>query len=325
MVNLMEGYPMTRDEIVALFIPHVLERTNVIRSGKRLVHYTSAEGAYRIISGSQIWLRNAQLMNDFSEIQYGISCLVEAWRSPAGEQLQAMLERISAGLRDELVHLFDSHADGLKMGTFIASLSEHEDNEDDYGRLSMWRAYGGKSGVALVLNNTAFAAATQEMRVFSSPVFYRDILGFVKWFQGWAGAIVEAEAKLKDLGAEATRNLFFMVFRSFALCTKHPAFAEEREWRVFHSPILEGRSDWIAPATEVVDGVPQLLMKLHLKDIPERGITGVAPPTLLNRVIIGPCEYPLQVREALADVLGDVGIANPLGIIGMSLIPYRQR
>lgn len=315
---------MTADEIMKLFVPHLLERRSVFATGKRLVHYTNAESAYKIISGRQIWLRNAQMMNDFSEIQHGIECLHQAWESDAGKNLQALLNRLKTGLRDELAQLFDEHADGLRRGTYITSLSEHEDNEDEYGRLSMWRAYGGRSGVALVLNNTAFAAETDEMGVFSSPVIYQDVPRFINWFQDWANALIAEEAKLHELGPEAVQSVLFTVFRSFALCTKHPGFAEEREWRVFYSPMFEGETEWIEPAVEILNGVPQHLMKLHLKDNPEKGINGVAPLTLLNRIIIGPCDYPVQVRAALGDALTKVGIENPLNIMWMSLIPLRH-
>lgn len=315
---------MTQEEIANLFVPHMLERFAALKAGKRLVHYTSAESAYKIITGRQIWLRNAQMMNDFSEIRHGIDCLIEAWGSPTGKELQDMLNRLKDGLRDELASLFDGHTEGLKIGTFIASLSEHDDDEDYLGRLSMWRAYGGKTGVALVLNSTAFASDTDEMNVFSSPVFYQDVHTFVDWFQGWARNVIDAEVPLHEVDADEIRNWLFTTFRTFALCTKHPGFAEEKEWRVFHSPIHEGPSDWIVPAVEIVNGVPQHLMKLLLKDDADRDITGVAPITLLNRIIIGPCEYPIQVRAAIASAMAEVGIENPLEKMWMSLIPYKH-
>lgn len=263
-------------------------------------------------------------MNDFSEIQHGINCLIAAWVSPNGLALQEMLNRIKEGLRDELAQLFDGHAEGLRIGTFIAALSEHEDHEDELGRLSMWRAYGGRAGVALVLNNTAFAAETDEMHVFSSPVFYQDIPRFVEWFQGWTAALLAAEDNLHGLGADSVRNWLFTVFRSFALCTKHPGFAEEREWRVFYSPLFEGSSDWVEQSIEIVHGMPQHVMKLHLKDDAEKDITGVAPATLLNRVIIGPCDNPVQIRASIGEAMQRAGIENPLQKMWMSLIPLRH-
>lgn len=314
---------LTQDEIAQLFIPHLLE-ARAAAKGKRLVHYTNAESAYKIISGSQIWLRNAQMMNDFSEIEHGINCLQRAWASEGGLALQSMLNRIKDGLRDEVAALFDGHADTLRFASYILSLSEHDDDEDKYGRLSMWRAYGGRSGVALVLNNTAFVAVTDEMHVFSSPVIYKDVEQFSEWFQEWAANVSNHEEVLKGLGPDAIQDLMFTVFRSFALCTKHPGFAEEREWRVFYSPRFEGESEWIEPAVEILGGVPQHLMKLHLRDNLEKNIVGVAPKSLLNRVIVGPCDYPLQVRAAIGDAMMQAGIDIPLELMWMSLIPLRN-
>lgn len=235
-----------------------------------------------------------------------------------------MLDRLKEGLRDELASLFDDHTEGLKIATFIVSLSEHDDDEDQLGRLSMWRAYGGKTGVALVLNSTAFVAETDEMNVFSSPVFYQDVPAFVKWFEGWGRNIIDAEDKLRQLDTEATDNWLFTVFRTFALCTKHPGFSEEKEWRVFHSPILDGPSDWIQSSIEIINGTPQHLMKLTLKDDTNRNIVGVAPATLINRVIIGTCEYPIQVRAAIVAAMTDVGVDKPMDKMWMSLIPYKH-
>ncbi|MFN3959467.1 MAG: DUF2971 domain-containing protein [Parvularculaceae bacterium] len=315
---------MQTDEIEKLFFSHTLHRRNALRNGKRLVHYTRAESAYKIITGKQVWLRNAQLMNDFSEIQHGINCLTKAWDSQTGKSLQNLLDRIKPGLRDELAALFDGHAADLRLATYIFSLSEHEDGEDRLGRLSMWRAYGGRTGVALVLNSTVFNSDTDAMKVFSSPVFYHDPQSFENWFQDWADNIIAAEQTIHSLGADEVRDWLFAAFRLFVLCTKHPAFAEEKEWRVFHSPIHEGQSDWVGQGTEVVNGAPEILMKLDLKDDPERNIVGVAPATLFNRIIIGPCENPIQIRAALASALTEAGVADVDQKMSMSLIPLRN-
>ncbi|GGD98639.1 hypothetical protein GCM10011529_00880 [Polymorphobacter glacialis] len=138
------------------------------------MHYTTAEAAYKIICNKEIWLRSAAVMNDFSEIDYGLKCLKSAWDSPNGIALQEMLDRLHPSLRADLTNLFDGHAENLRTDTYLTSLSDHSDNEDNFGRLSMWRAYGGKVGVALVLNPSAFSGTTDAMKVFSSPVLYAD-------------------------------------------------------------------------------------------------------------------------------------------------------
>lgn len=315
---------MTPNEISQLFVPHVKDRRDALNAGMRLVHYTSAESAYRILSGREIWLRNAAMMNDFSEIQHGISCLQAALASPAGVALKEMLKRIKDDLSDELTDLFDGHAEAIRVATFVGSLSEHLDSEDQLGRLSMWRAYGGHAGVALVLNNTVFTTDSDEMKVYSSPVFYQDTSIFVSWFQNWVGGLLIREKDLHEMGSELVKSIMFIAFRSFALCTKHPGFAEEREWRVWYSPVFEGFSDWTKVTTEIVNGVPQHLTKLSLRDEPEKGVTGVAPKTLINRIIIGPCEHPIHIRAAIADAMSKADIENAMDKIWMSLIPLRQ-
>lgn len=173
---------MTEDELIDLFASHIVARRKCLAEGGRLVHYTSAESAYKIIKGREIWMRNASMMNDFSEIEHGLHCLIAAWMSEPGIKLQAMLNRIKDGFRDQIAKLFDIHTDGIKRATYITSLSEHNDDEDYLGRLSMWRAYGGRAGVAMVMNNAAFAATTDAIKVYSSPVFYQDQAQFGDWF-----------------------------------------------------------------------------------------------------------------------------------------------
>ena len=73
---------MEEEKIWRLFAPYFADRVAALQGGLRLVHYTSVENAYRIITGRQVWLRNASMMNDFSEIEHGISCLNAAWGSP---------------------------------------------------------------------------------------------------------------------------------------------------------------------------------------------------------------------------------------------------
>lgn len=315
---------MTDQELIALVGGEAMKRRADLGIDGRLVHYTTAESAYRIVTGQKVWLRNASVMNDFSEISHGIGCIHEAWASVGGTALQAMLERLKPGLRNELAELFDGHAPGLRNGTFLTSLSEHDDSEDKLGRLSMWRAYGGNAGVALVLNITAFISATDAMKAYSAPVVYADQADFVSWFQGWAGRLLVAEDALRTVDPDAVRNVLFHIFRSFALCTKHPGFAEERERRVFNSPMHEGGSPWLEFDIEVVRGIPQPLVRLRLFDDEEAGVVGVAPKTLINRVVIGPCEYPLQVRAAMHQALDHAGVEDIDSKIWMSLIPLRQ-
>lgn len=301
------------------------ERRVRLASNTRLVHYTSAENAYRIISGAKVWLRSASVMNDYSEIEHGLRCLKFGWNSEKGILLQEMLDRISEGFRQEIVDLFDENAQNFRYDTFIMSLSEHDNTEDEHGRLSMWRAYGGTSGVALVLNTAAFLSETQVMGVFSAPVRYMSDAEFVDFFSKWANRLLLAESELLAADRSMLRSCLYGMFRIFAMTTKHPGFKEEKEWRIFTSPSHEGVSNWLEYDIEVVRGTPQKVAKLKLIDDEELGVKGVHPSGLLNRVIVGPCEHPLQIRDALVDAMSKQQVTDPYNKIWMSLIPLREK
>jgi hypothetical protein len=96
-----------------------------------------------------------------------------------------------------------------------------------------------------------------------------------------------------------------------------------QEWRVIYSPTVE-QSPYLTKEIRVVKGVPQPIYKIPLKDIPEIGLTAAAIPTLLNRVIIGPTQYPLALHEAFVDLLTEAGVQDPAAKVCVSDIPLRR-
>jgi hypothetical protein len=119
-------------------------------------------------------------------------------------------------------------------------------------------------------------------------------------------------------------SAFFLTFRLFVLCTKHPGFHEEREWRVFHSPLIEGGSKWLRKETCVLGGIPQEVVKLSLVSDPELGVVDLSPAELFNRVIIGPSAHPVPTYHAFFEALRSAGIENPHDRLWMSEIPLRH-
>jgi len=173
----------------------------------------------------------------------------------------------------------------------------------------MWRAYSGATGVALVMNNSAFLAESTALKAYSSPVAYLDDKGFTKEFDKVRSAI-EAEAEfLRTLDRQLIFNTAFRVLMFAALCTKHPSFAEEKEWRVIYCPSLE-KSDYLIRDIQAISGAPQPIFKIPLKDVPTEGLVGVEIPALIERVIIGPTQYPMAMWKAFTALLTDAGVEN---------------
>ncbi len=207
--------------------------------------------------------------------------------------------------------------------TYIACLSEHTDDDDDkYGRLSMWRAYGESTGVALVLNNAPFLAYIGPPGVYSSPVLYLDDELFELELQKVVGGIRCHYDFLRDQGRDTVCDAMFNAFKFSVLCTKHPGFSEEREWRVIYMPSME-QSPNVERSIEIVNGTPQPICKFRLKNLPEIGLTGLEIPEILDQVIIGPTKYPDAICEAFVALLERAEVKDAESRIRVTSIPLR--
>lgn len=58
----------------------------------------------------------------------------------------------------------------------------------------------------------------------------------------------------------------------------------------------------------MIQGVPQPIYKIPLKDIPDE-LVGIEIPALLDRIIIGPTRDPQPIWEAFKDLLAATGAA----------------
>lgn len=123
--------------------------------------------------------------------------------------------------------------------------------------------------------------------------------------------------------AEVLKNEIFNVFRFAVLCTKHPGFVEEREWRVIYLPRFE-HSERLIKEIVSIKGTPQMIHKIPLKNIPEEGLVGVEIPEIVDRIIIGPTKYPIAIYDAFVTLLGEAGVEDAKSRIFISDIPLRQ-
>ncbi|PHS26931.1 MAG: hypothetical protein COA84_05615 [Robiginitomaculum sp.] len=63
-------------KFIQIFQPGLMETYNTIEKNKtRFVYYTSAETAMKVLRNQELWFRNATVMNDFSEISYGLGLI----------------------------------------------------------------------------------------------------------------------------------------------------------------------------------------------------------------------------------------------------------
>lgn len=314
-------------QITRIFHPFYVENyERVLRDNIRFVHYTSAEAALGMLKHKNFWMRNARVMNDFSEVEYGCGMLVSAYRSPLGGRLKKALGTISATLQSDLEAFFDGWRPRFPEATYLTSFSEHDAQEDEMGRLSMWRAYGGASSIAVVLNNHRFLSPTDVLTIFSSPVLYADQDHFNAEFEKLVTNI-ETNSVLLSADPEMTHTRLFNAFLAAALCTKRPGFKEEREWRVIHTEGVHPSTN-LAKEIELIGGVPQFIYKIPLRNI--EGAPGQIPydraeiKDLLDRVIVGPSQHGQVVRDAVVSLLEEAGVTDASTRVYVSGIPLRS-
>lgn len=305
-----------------LFYPHAMQRIEAMGPAGRLVHYCSAEAAASIIANKEIWLRNVTVMNDWSEVTHGLDALTAAYSSHAGKRFQSAVNSVFMGICEEVERIFISHHNGLRFQTYVTCVSEHLPDEDIIGRLSMWRAYGRSSGVALVMRTAPFRSQTNVLGAYSSPVRYASKDALVTDFAELATSFERERDFVKSLGSDLVREHLFNMFKWAALSIKHPGFAEEREWRVAHTPTMNV-STVLTKEVRTIAGVPQVIYKLPLQDFPEEPTFSTAIPHLLDRLIIGPTEYPLAMYHSFVELLESAGVKDANSRVVVSDIPLR--
>ncbi len=287
------------------------------------MHYTRADTAMSIIQKKEVWMRNALVMNDFQEIAWGQQSFIQAWNSDKGTALRTALDSIDPTIVQTLAHHLPNAEIELRFSTYLTSLSEHDPREDVRGRLSMWRAYGTENGVALVLRNTPFLVETDALGAYSAPVWYATPGDMVEEFGRLASKIAAAKDQLRDVPSEELAGALLQMHRFALLTTKHPGFAEEREWRIVHSPDYR-RSEVLGDRVVTAGGVLQRIFTLPLRNDPDRGLHGAAVPDILDRVIIGPSRYPQVVYDAFVRLLLEAKVPDAQSRVVVSDIPLRQ-
>lgn len=324
--------PNIQKTLREVFYPYATKKIDSMRrNSTRFVHYTSAENALNIIDGNQVWLRNTNLMNDFREVQHGQRCVLDAWNDDkVGGKLQKALNSLSAGLSERFIQRFVGYERTRSHETYMIAVSEHgneQNREDLYGRLSMWRAYGGSTNVAFVFKNDPFLSESDALNAYTSPVLYADSEGFKPHFLEVAKNFEDHTDMLRLAGEDLTSYLLLSAFHFAVLSTKHPGFAEEREWRVIYTPnfyLTASRASRLESKIVCLGGIPQRIYSLKLENVPEHGFLGATLPELLVEVIIGPTQFPWPIYDALVEKLMNANVEDADKKVKVSNIPLRR-
>ena len=308
-----------------LMFPYAAARfADVKARDLKMAHYTTAANAALILKNQSLWLRNAAVMNDFSEVAYGNSCLHQALETGLGARLNKAVDNVHVGLFKSVAERLNNLDLHTRLHTYLTSFSAH-DPQDYHGRLSMWRAYGGPtSGVAVIFNTEVFGHDSTQLGAYSSPVMYGGVNEYSKQLEQVIVAIEQNRQLFSQVPSENAAAIMFNAIQFSMLSTKHPAFEEEQEWRVIHHPLTEPTA-FIMTRIESIGGIPQMVCEIPLRDQPGLEMPWLALERLLYRVIIGPCVYPQQVAWGFREILRRLGVSNPDDRVVIADVPLRQR
>lgn len=263
-------------------------------------------------------------MADYSEVQHGFDIFNRYLLDPVKHKAFVdAFDACSPGAANEAITAFNKWWQDIRFNTYIACVSEHQDSEDQNGRLSMWRAFGrAGTRVGIVLRFPYRSVSTASLALNFSPVAYLSepsAHGVIDQ------VIANVQAKrdyLQALKPEVLVQLIFQMFISGIVCLKHEGFHEEREWRAIYTP-----SRWSSPlmisTTEVVAGVPQIIYEVPLDGSASPLIADLDFVQVFDRLIVGPTPFPWPIYGAFVQALKSAGVGNADERVFVSGIPIR--
>ncbi len=311
-------------EFLEIFQPIYARRLKKTRlDTMRFAYYTSAGTGINILKGHQLWMRAAACMNDYREIDYGIQLLNKTIYGSdyRRERIQKLAARLDWGdnVLDSMMSDLNRNEQRYITHTYLACVAEQRPREKGKGRLSMWRAYGRKTGVAFVLKPKAIFRPLAPLPLVLTPVEYLSQSQFTEGFD-WMLDNIEAHLDALQRYEPAKVLEYFVNMLMMSLFSiKNPGFVEEREWRfVYH----ETASSRLHHDIVVVDGIPQIIYKLPFCG-PGDKEPGVPLEEALEEIIIGPSQYADVIQAAFVRMLEEIGINNASERVSKSNIPLR--
>ena len=304
------------DEIFFSYNSQQLKR--VEDEEKNYAHYTNADTAYKVIKNQEIWLRKVTVMNDYREFEHGKDGLIRIIdNSNEGKSFKEAFDSIAPNVFDIAYAKFKEWAYFIKDDFYISCFSEHSQKEDELGKLSMWRAYGGNAGVAIIFKRDFFKNPHYGLD-FSSVAYLKES-ELIQEITKLSNSISSQKDNLKNTHPTDLEGYLFNVFRFTALCNKHQGFDEEKEWRlVATASMLMGNLTTQEIVT--IQGTPQNIVKINLKNA---NFGNLKFKDMIDKIIIGPSLHPFEIKKSIVSALRYIGVEEPEKMVNVSDIPLR--
>lgn len=269
-------------------------------------------------------MRNTTCMSDYREVQHGFELLNKFFSDASKKNaFIAALDACSPNSADEAINLFNQWWSDTQFNTYITSVSEHDDEEDLHGRLSMWRAFGAITArVAIVFNVPWFSAGALALNLSLNPVAYLNEEEVHAEINAVIKNIHENCDFLRSVERPHVVGSVFHMLVAAVTCIKHKGFHEEREWRVLYAPNRDP-SPLMEHSTEIIGGVPQIVYKVPLDGNVSQDLADIEMSRIFDRLIIGPSPYPLVIYQAFVEALNEIEVPEAIKRVFVSDIPIR--
>lgn len=135
-------------------------------------------------------------MNDSEELRFGMQLGASVFRG--SQDLAAACKTpqrhglLLSAFENAFNHFWNAHA----FDTYVFCTSEHEKNDND-GRLSMWRGYGGNGTGSAIVLDTAKLNVYNESPLILDRVTYAARDERSAWVQSWAAPLAELLQKFQ--------------------------------------------------------------------------------------------------------------------------------
>ena len=188
---------------------------------KTIYHYTSQEGLLGIIQSTKLWASSIRHLNDAAELNYATELIenrLESYTQDKTREWKEFTKRIPRYLA--LLREADCH---------VGSFSQEKD------QLGQWRAYtGGGAGFSIGFDFV-------RMRDFARAQGYKLVrcVYSQQEHDEMSDAVVKRIREVLQSSVEDALAFAAHQVLQIGTIVKHPAFAEEREWRITREVDLE--------------------------------------------------------------------------------------
>lgn len=290
-----------------------------------LAHYTSIDALEGIVRSNEIWFSHPLAMNDSEELRFGLQLGASVFRGSQSLAIACKTPQrhvlLLSAFENAFNHFWNVHA----FDTYVFCTSEH-DKDDNDGRLSMWRGYGGNgTGSAIVLD-------TAKLNVYDGSPLILDRVTYatrderLSWVQSRVALLAEVlqQMEISDDQFHVPAIAFLERLKRFSLFTKDRGFHEENEWRAVYVRERDRQKqlDWMFG---YATGRTGILPRLKLKIIPLEGSFSktFSLSELVYRIILGPSQSGPLALMTVRRMLGQLGKADIAERVVASAIPYR--